>query len=276
MHSSKDIELGTFCSEKKPDQHIENGNAFYSNKKYDEAIKEYTITINNNREEAEQAYFMRGRAYALLNNCTQAAMDFSAAIDISPENPYYFYHRGVTYYNRANAFDLINLCYPLVVLDRKSAIEDFNRVILLDADFKNAAYAMLGKTYDAHKYIIDAAIGYSKALELNPHDIEIHKRLKSFSRQAIFSDIDRLSRDKQIIALQYCLHDNPLKKRMLQSESIFHSFWKQSPANSKEYLTKMILKLKKIDPDFNDYADHLNADNAFPVEMRPLVSYRMK
>lgn len=63
-------------------------------KDYEEAAVCYTKAINIDPEE-DDVYFYRGFAYNCLKQYEKALADYDRAIELNPKNAEYFAHRGV-------------------------------------------------------------------------------------------------------------------------------------------------------------------------------------
>ena len=98
-------------------QHVEQGDAFFTQGLYDEAVKEYTAAIELEPTLAV-AYWGRGKVYHFdKGEYSKAAEDYSKAIELDPKYTKAYYYRGLA--NAANG-----------VYDR--AIADFSKTIELE------------------------------------------------------------------------------------------------------------------------------------------------
>jgi tetratricopeptide (TPR) repeat protein len=86
------------------DEHIEQGITLIGAERVDEAISEFGMAIEINRNNVD-AYLKRGRAYIKLsaiksnsNYLNKAIDDFNKAIKLSPANPLAYHSRGGAYH----------------------------------------------------------------------------------------------------------------------------------------------------------------------------------
>jgi len=90
-----------------PDEttYLENGDAFYNDARYLEAIKEYTKAIELNPN-FEPAYINRGNSYSIfLQMYEKGIQDYTKAIQINPNNDVPYSRRAINYENLEN-YDL--------------------------------------------------------------------------------------------------------------------------------------------------------------------------
>ena len=132
-------------------EYFGRGNKLYDEKKYTEAIDEFSKAIQLDPH-YKQAYTNRGVAYHDLKKDDEAFRDYNKAIQFDPNNKQ-------AYYNRGNAYDDLG--------KYDDAIRDYNYAILLDPNNKQAYYNRGLAYYDLGKY--DEAIrDYNKAILLDP------------------------------------------------------------------------------------------------------------
>jgi tetratricopeptide (TPR) repeat protein len=144
------------------DGHIIKGNAYYSDKKFDDAIEEYTAAIKLNPIDA-LAYNNRGLTYKKIKKFDRAIEDYNKAIELEPKFAMAYNSRGIAY-GAIKKFD--------------RAIEDYNKAIELDSKFA-IAYLNLAEAYiisNNHKNSLAVA---QKSLEIlkNIKDIIVSKFL---------------------------------------------------------------------------------------------------
>ena len=104
--------------------HFEQGKAFFYEKEYGKAIKEYGKAIGLKPDYAE-AYSSRAWAHYYSSGNSKAIEDFSRAISLDPKNPEYYYWRGFPYAHMRK-WD--------------KAIKDYNQAIKLKPDHAGAYY----------------------------------------------------------------------------------------------------------------------------------------
>lgn len=144
------------------DGHLIKGNAYYSDKKFDDAIEEYKAAIKLNPI-LSLAYYNRGLTNNKIKKFDRAIEDYNKAIELDPEFAIYYDSRGIAYEN-------------IKKFDR--AIEDFNKAIELDPK-SELAYLNLTEAYiicNNHKNSLAVA---QKSLEIlkNIKDIVVIKFL---------------------------------------------------------------------------------------------------
>jgi tetratricopeptide (TPR) repeat protein len=97
------------------EQHLDKGNSYFDKEKWDEAIAEYTAAIEIDPENA-QAYGNRGAAYAEKGVYKDSIPDYNKAIELDPQN-------AVLYYNRAIAYNYMGE-YEKAIADCTTVIEE--------------------------------------------------------------------------------------------------------------------------------------------------------
>ena len=138
-------------TEKSSHYYYDRANSLYHQKRYAEAIKEYTQAINGNLEDY-RAYFYRGAAHCCLKRYQQALKDYDRTLEINPKFVDGYYYRG---FLRQKLGDLAG------------AIADFTEVIGLDPDqpriffYRGAVLAAVG---DFERAIAD----FSKLIDFAP------------------------------------------------------------------------------------------------------------
>jgi tetratricopeptide (TPR) repeat protein len=126
------------------------GAAHYGKADYDKAIEDYSEAIRLNPKD-EAAFNNRGMAYYEKNEYDKAIESYSAAIRLNPNNPDMFSNRGLAY------FDL---------KEYDKAIADFSEAIRLSPDAY--AFRMLGVAHNRKKQYDQAIADYDKAIRLDP------------------------------------------------------------------------------------------------------------
>lgn len=138
---------------------VNKGMAYTNKGMYDEAIAEFTKTLEINPKNVI-AYYNRGLAYQKKGKLDKAIYDYNKAIEINPKDAEIYYNRGITYYYKKE-FD--------------QAISDWSKAIEINPDsaviYQKRAFAYFQKQEydksweDVHKV---EALGYqvqSKFLE---------------------------------------------------------------------------------------------------------------
>jgi tetratricopeptide (TPR) repeat protein len=167
----------------------------------DEAIKEYSTTMDlahriGQADSMAIVYLGRGRCYIQKNELASAMRDFTAYIQIEPNQDAGYYWQAIALQKLGDLDQALNNINRAITLnpgdadnyieraktyelqgDKQRALEDFSRAITLDP--KNAtAHGRRGQMYAATNDHQRAIADFSRALELNPND------LKSLERRA--------------------------------------------------------------------------------------------
>ncbi|MEO6871271.1 MAG: tetratricopeptide repeat protein [Chthoniobacterales bacterium] len=140
-------------------KHGNKGNELAQQGKYDEAIKEFTLAINENVKDP-RFYLDRGRTYRIANKMPEAMADFSKAIEMAPDNDVGYFERGKTELAQ-NQYD--------------PALTDLNKAIELNPNNVDAYYRRGLTEYHQRKF--DEAIkDYTTSIEKNPTDLNAYNR----------------------------------------------------------------------------------------------------
>ena len=142
------------------DGHLTKGNAFYSEKKFEEALKEYETVIEMDLYKSI-AYYNRGNAYHKLDKLEEALVEYNKAIEFDSEFANAYNNRGNVYFD-LNKFD--------------DAIKDFTKTIELGLDY-SIAYHNRGFIYLKREEFDDAIKDFNKEIELNPECIDAYQHL---------------------------------------------------------------------------------------------------
>jgi tetratricopeptide (TPR) repeat protein len=146
---------------------IKQGNTYYRQKDYDNAVQNYNKAIELNPLDAG-AYSSRGNAYYMKDDYEQAFADYNKALAFDPALPHVYINRGNIYYEEG---------------ERDQAIMDYNRAIQVNPQYAPAyyrrgrfyasAYHDYKKNRDGSEY--DRAMrDFSKAIRLNPQYAEAY------------------------------------------------------------------------------------------------------
>ena len=108
------------------------GTAYINKGEYNQAIKDFSKTIDLDFEHVVFAYRGRGVAYYAEDRFHRAIDDFSKVISLTPDDPFAYLGRGQAYRN-------------LLVFEK--AIQDFSTAIRLKPDEAADAYTERGVTY---------------------------------------------------------------------------------------------------------------------------------
>jgi tetratricopeptide (TPR) repeat protein len=204
--------IGTKDSEAQTIGHFFKATALEGLERADESIAEYSTTIDlaraiNQTPSLAIAFIGRGRCYIQKNELGAAMRDFTAYIQMEPNEDIGYYWQalalqrlgdldqalsninraitinpgdGANYLERASIYEKQN--------DARRAIEDLSRGITLDP--QNAtAYRRRGALYSATNDNQLAIADYSRAIELDPRDLESVK-----GRAAVYQRIGDVAR----------------------------------------------------------------------------------
>jgi len=133
--------------------YLDSGDAYYKKGDYDNAIKEYTAALEIKPE--EPIYFNnRARAYYSIKDYGNAIKDYTAALKIKPDDPVYLNNRGLASYNKGNYFD---------------AIKDYTAALMIKPD--DPIYlSNRGKVHYVNEDYDAAIEDYAAAIEIQPND----------------------------------------------------------------------------------------------------------
>jgi len=122
------------------------GNLYYEQKKYDQAIADYTVTIDFYESAKDMdydfsdAYYNRGLCYFNKNQYDQAITEYQSAINIKPDFIWAHYSKGYVHFLKGQYSD---------------ALAEFQQVLNLPNDFRAKegahSYAQLGMGLVYHK-----------------------------------------------------------------------------------------------------------------------------
>lgn len=115
------------------------------------AIDDFTEALNYDPVFAE-AYHSRANAKSELHQYSEAASDYSLAIDINPESVFFLINRGINYGKMGNL---------------EEALEDLNLAVQKDPE-NVSAYSNRGRAYAGMKAYDKAIENYTTALEIEP------------------------------------------------------------------------------------------------------------
>jgi len=132
--------------------HLNRGNDYLAEKKYDEALREFEQAIAADNKFSD-AYTGRGMAYYWKNNNERAVTEFNQAIKINPNDAKAYNGRGLTYY---------------LMSQNSRAIADFTKAIKIDPNYVEAYSGRGDVYYDKEDY--DRAIAdYTSAIQIDPN-----------------------------------------------------------------------------------------------------------
>jgi len=122
------------------------GNLYYEQKKYDQAIADYTVTIDFFKSAKDMdydysdAYYNRGLCYFNKNQYDQAIAEYQEAININPSFIWAHYSKGYVHFLKG---------------EYSQALAEFQQVLNLPDDFRAKegahSYAQLGMGLVYHK-----------------------------------------------------------------------------------------------------------------------------
>lgn len=128
------------------------GVALYGQQKYDDAIDQFSKSINLNSVFAN-TYIYRGLCYYNKNRFQQAITDYSKAISLDPVNNLAYFDRGLAYYS-IQSYD--------------EAIADFTKLVNMNPSY-NGVYNSRANAYYAKQQYQLAITDYTMAISQNPN-----------------------------------------------------------------------------------------------------------
>lgn len=117
-------------------------------KNYDEAIRLFTISINN-RPNCPDSYYHRGNVWVLKGDANKAIFDYSEAIRVDAHYKQAYFKRGWVEHN--------------MIGDLNAALSDFTDAIEEDKTYADA-YLWRGQTYRALKVFNSAVADMEESL----------------------------------------------------------------------------------------------------------------
>ena len=138
-----------------------------------ESINNYSLQLNDDPVNAD-IYFCRGMDFMMLQDLTEAILDFDRAIDLNPNLAIACFNRAVIRYkqvainNYEQDKDVLDLSLNTIEKDNRTyqyelALKDYDAVIRLAPDFVYA-YFNKGNIYCARKDFHSAIQEYNKAI----------------------------------------------------------------------------------------------------------------
>jgi tetratricopeptide (TPR) repeat protein len=145
------------------EQHLDKGNSYFDREKWDEAITEYTAAIEIDPDNA-QAYGNRGAVYAEKGMYEDSIADYDIAIELDPQN-------AILYYNRAIAYNYLG--------EYEKAIADCTTVIDELELRNNWAYFQRGIAYFSLNRYNDALNDFYNAKKQTTNE-EFHQKVDQY------------------------------------------------------------------------------------------------
>ena len=156
-----------------PDANDYRGRCYFYLQQYDLAIADLSVAIGRNPKDADH-YYYRGMCYLYLKQYDLAITDLGTAIGYNPKNAYYYYYRAYAYLNK-NSGDLAATDFnkAITLSNDITLTQDANKQLnQLDNKPKISALAITWNTAGvelANKGENDDAItAYTRALEIEP------------------------------------------------------------------------------------------------------------
>lgn len=156
----------------KKDPYFEKGVKAMLQKRYDEAVKQFSLALDNNPRSIP-ALSRRGQAYMFLNKFQEAINDFTKIIQINSSLPDVYNYRGLAYG---------------YIGEIDKAIDDFDKAINLDRNFAEA-YLNRGTALASRSEYERALKDYTKAINLNKNNPEAY-----YQRGIAYYNLDNLSK----------------------------------------------------------------------------------
>ena len=184
----------------------------YERKDYKDAIADYDIAIDKDRNDAE-AYYLRGLARRSLGQDEKAVNDFDDALVRNPEHTEAYYWRGRAKYRLKRYEEAVVDFDDLLRLDSKhtdayywrgsakvnlarytEAIVDFDETIRLNPDYTDAYYYRGRAKYGLKRYE-EAIVDFDETIHLNPKRPRVHywrglSKKRSGQNAAAIADFD--------------------------------------------------------------------------------------
>lgn len=147
-------------TERTPSDYRNRGRLAYERGDYKDAIADYDIAIDQNRNDAE-TYYLRGRAQDSLGELEKAIVNFDHAIRLDSEHKDAYYWRGAV---------------KGMLKRYEEAMGDFDDVIRLDPEYTDIYYWRGVTKYFLEQY--EEAMGdFDHAIRLNPeHTLTYYQR----------------------------------------------------------------------------------------------------
>lgn len=182
------------CNSQENKNYLELGKIEMAKQNFDEAIKLFTLGINNNQEKSE-CYFARGLCYNMIKDYQTSVSDFTNSEKLGNNDVKLFTLRGFAYSMLGN---------------NQLALNDLSKAILIDPDFypknyfnKASLEIRLGKDDDAiNDFTIYATktndfVGYSERGKVFLYQNKKDEACKDFDKS-----IQLGNSDKEILNLQ--------------------------------------------------------------------------
>lgn len=236
---------------------LQEGEKLFHAKKYSEAIKVLSDSINLNPMRAH-TLFIRGRAYNKVGEQSKAISDFTRSLNINPNNIDALDHRA-SGYMKAGKFD--------------RALEDYRRIFELQPQdqtayrYNNAAFAA------CHGLKFDEAMQlYDKALKISPADpnaligkAQCEVGLKHYEKAIVLCEeiIEKdPNPDEAIVTRGWCYM---LLKRYNEALADFNSVIASNPQNAKALFNRGLLSFNRGDlkQALKDYNAAIAVDPGF-------------
>ena len=226
-------------------QKIEEGNKFYYQKYYEEALNSFNEAIKINPN-TYKAYYRRSWTYKSLGRIEAALDDLNKVIELSPKTSVYYYSNRASLYETLKQYDKALDDYNKMIelnpknsrgyhgraslyekLNQKEkAIEEYTRAIkaeptgALDYYCRADLYEKLGQ-YD--KAIADL----TKMIELNPQEdwIQLRRVHSYYHRAELYVKLNQ--RDKALAGLTECINietDEAEKAKAYDNRGDFYKF----------------------------------------------------
>lgn len=162
-----------FFNKSRINKHLEEGDALYKNKKFDEAIEEYTKAIQLDKKNA-RAYAGRGRIYGYKRNYDPAIADLETALRIAPKAEDRLDSRAISLMGDMDRKELIDNYKArgqgyTDKRDYDKALADFNSALKVDP--QNASiYQERGRAYMKMDDLDKSLADYASAIRIEPQD----------------------------------------------------------------------------------------------------------
>jgi|GEM_PF-6058884 len=182
-----------------PEAHNELGRIYDLIARYNEAIDQYTLAINGQKDYAE-AYSNRGVAWWKAGNWDKALEDCRKATEIKPDFAGGHYNFAEVVFARVEELRLKggdsdrSIIHP----EAKKAVDEYSMATRLDPDMMAAWYG-LAKSYHGYFDYANAEKTYAKIVEMDKRQKQAKALLKEVQKEekAFVSHIPKQYRDDQ-------------------------------------------------------------------------------
>ena len=271
--------------------HVNRGFALAQQKKFQQAIDEFTAAISSG-DKTKKVFYWRAWCYYLLDKNQEAIADFNKAINLGRTDGDTYVMRGLYYANLdqddkaiedykkaielgqkdANTYWDRGISFAKLDQDEK-AIEDYTRAIELGAHYADV-YKSRGQSYNGISRKELAIKDFNKAIELRPVDVEAHyergNTYQSIAQyQKAIDDYDACIRLNSKFADAYASRSSA--SGHLKNLDQYHNDWKTAiKLNPKIAVGKLGSYIRDTAdgvPSWQSHFEFVNPDDTFAKEV---------